>query len=73
MEKRFIRRAMAEFEKGNSNISTILEFFREDEQTVGRLTEIMADDYEIENDDKVAENIISIYIKEKLKNSYSEQ
>jgi len=67
INKKILTKLYEELEKGNSNISTVVEFFNKDEQIVSRLTEIMADDYETENDNKVAENIISIYIKEKLK------
>ena len=55
-----------ELEKGNSNINGIIDNLEEDEQ--GRITEIMADDYEIEDVEKAIDDIIKNYEKEKLNN-----
>ena len=54
-----------EIEKGNSNISQILNQ-EQDENLVNRLTEIMAYDFEIADMDKAAEDLVVIYEKEKL-------
>ena len=54
-----------ELEKGNSNISQILNQ-EQDENLVNRLTEIMAYDFEITDMDKAAEDLVVIYEKEKL-------
>ena len=54
-----------EIEKGNSNISQILNQ-EQDENLVNRLTEIMAYDFEITDMDKAAEDLVVIYEKEKL-------
>ena len=53
-----------EFEKGNSNINAILDKLDEKEQ--GHITEIMADDYEIEDMEKAIDDIIQSYQREKL-------
>ena len=54
-----------ELEKGNSNISQILNQ-EQDENLVNRLTEIMAYDFEITDMDKAVEDLVVIYEKEKL-------
>ena len=55
-----------EYEKGNSNINNVLSYFNEDEEVMSRLTEIMADEYKIKNDDKAIKNAINTYQIEKL-------
>ena len=61
-----------ELEKENSNINNIVEFFSEDEKAISRLTEIMAEDYEIKNDKKAIEDLINNYQKEKMQNRKKE-
>ena len=61
-----------EFEKGNSNISNILEIFNDNEEIISILTELMADDYEIKDDKKAIEDLINNYKKEKLANRKKE-
>ena len=53
-----------ELEKGNSNINSILDMLGEEEQN--HMTEIMADDYEIEDVEKAIDDIMQSYEKEKL-------
>ena len=55
---------MQQKEKGNSNINGIIDNLNEEEQ--GRITEIMADDYEIDNMEKAIDDIIKSYEKDKL-------
>ncbi len=55
-----------EFEKGNSNINSIIDNLEEVEQN--QITAIMAEDYEIDNDniEKAIDDIIQSYEREKL-------
>ena len=55
-----------EFEKGNSNINSIIDTLEQEEQN--RITMIMADDYEIDNLEKAIDDIMQSYQKEKLNN-----
>ena len=54
-----------EFEKGNSNINTILDSIT-DEELLNQITKIMAQDYGITDINKAVMNILSTYEKEKL-------
>lgn len=53
-----------EFEKGNSNINSIIDMLGEREQN--HITEIMADDYEIDDVEKAMDDILQSYEKDKL-------
>lgn len=53
-----------EFEKGNSNINGIIDMLGEEEQS--HITEIMADDYEIDDVEKAIDDIMQGYEKDKL-------
>ena len=64
--QKIMRRLYEEFEKGNSNINSLVDMFADDEQVVNALTEIMADDYEIEDNKKALDDVINNYQKEKL-------
>ena len=55
-----------ELEKGNSNINSIIDMLGEEEQS--HITEIMADDYEIDNLEKAIDDIMQGYEKDKLNN-----
>ena len=70
--KKIVKCLYEEFEKGNSNISNILELLENDEQAISRITEIMADDYEIKDDNKAIDDLINNYQKEKLKDRKQE-
>ena len=70
--KKIIKCLYEEFEKGNSNINNILERFNEEQETISRITEIMADDYEIKNDKKAIEELVNNYQKERLQNRKKE-
>lgn len=64
--QKIMRRLYEEFEKGNSNINSLVDMFADDEQVVNALTGIMADDYEIEDNKKALDDVINNYQKEKL-------
>ena len=66
LNKNIAKKLYEELEKGNSNINGIIDNLEEEEQ--GRITEIMADDYEIEDVEKAIDDIIKNYEKEKLNN-----
>ncbi len=53
-----------EFEKGNSNINSIIDTLGEEEQS--HITEIMADDYEIDDLEKAIDDIMQGYERDKL-------
>ncbi len=65
--KQILKKMYEEFEKGNSNTSQLLDCFQ-DEKTISRITEIMAEDFGITDVDKAIEDMIAIYEKEKLIN-----
>lgn len=52
------------FEKGNSN-TNILDWFTE-EELVNHITSIMADDFEITNNEKAIEDLLKLHEKEKM-------
>lgn len=62
--QKIIKKLYEEFEKGNSNINSIIDMLGEEEQN--HITEIMADDYEIEDIEKAIDDIIQSYEKDKL-------
>ena len=64
LNNQIAKKLYEEFEKGNSNINGILDNLNEDEQN--HITEIMADDYEIEDIEKAIDDIMQSYEKEKL-------
>lgn len=64
INQKIAKKLYEEFEKGNSNINAILDKLDEKEQ--GHITEIMADDYEIEDMEKAIDDIIQSYQREKL-------
>lgn len=64
LNKEIAKKLYEEFEKGNSNINAILDNLREEEQS--HITEIMADDYEIEDMEKAIDDVLHGYQKDKL-------
>lgn len=66
IDKLIAKKLYEEFEKGNSNINSLVDMFADDEQVVNALTGIMADDYEIEDNKKALDDVINNYQKEKL-------
>ena len=72
INEKIVKYLYEEFEDGNSNINNILETFNEDEEVISRLTEIMADDYEIKDDKKAIEDLLNNYQKERMQNRKKE-
>lgn len=64
--RKILEKLYEQFEKENSNIDNILELFNDDEDVISALTEIMSNDYEIQNDKKAIEDLINNYKKEKF-------
>ncbi len=56
LNQRIAKKLYEEFEKGNSNINGILDNLNEEEQS--HVTEIMADDYEIQDMEKAIDDVI---------------
>ena len=70
--RRIIEYLYEQYENGNSNMNSILDKFNEDEEIINTLTEIMAEDYEIKNDNKAIEELIKSYQKERMQNRKKE-
>ncbi len=64
INQKIVKKLYEEFEKGNSNINGILDMLGEEEQN--HITEIMANDYEIEDIEKAIDDIMQSYEKDKL-------
>ena len=65
INKKIVQKLYEEFEKGNSNINSIIDNLNEDEQN--QITTIMmTDDYEIDDIEKAIDDILQSYEKEKL-------
>ncbi|MBQ3416046.1 MAG: DNA primase [Clostridia bacterium] len=64
LNKEIFKRLYEEFEKGNSNINSIIDTLSEDEQN--HITSIMVSDFEIEDYEKALDDILKNYEKEKL-------
>ena len=66
--RKILKKLYEEFEKGNSNniSNTLMNFFAEDEKVISRLTELLSEEYQTNNDKKLIDNIIKTYKKEKL-------
>lgn len=64
INQQITKKLYEEFEKGNSNINSIIDMLGEEEQN--RITEIMVDDYEIDDVEKAMDDIIQSYEKDKL-------
>ena len=64
LNQQIAKKLYEEFEKGNSNINAILDGISEEEQN--HITEILADDYEIEDIEKAIDDIMQSYEKDKL-------
>lgn len=64
INKEIAKKLYEEFQKGNSNINGIIDNLGEEEQS--RITEIMADDYEIDDIEKAIDDIMQSYEKQRL-------
>ena len=62
--KEIAKKLYEEFEKGNSNINGIIDTLGEEEQN--HITEILADDYEIDDVEKAIDDVIRAYDKDRL-------
>lgn len=69
--KQILKKMYEEFEKGNINTNQIVDWFQ-DENIISRITEIMAEDFEIADVNKAIDDLISIYEKQKLVNRRNE-
>ena len=69
--KQILKKMYEEFEKGNINTNQIVDWFQ-DENNISRITEIMAEDFEITDVDKAIDDLIGIYEKQKLVNRRNE-
>lgn len=66
INKKIAQKLYEELEKGDSNISSIIDKLEDDQQN--QITKIMAEDYGIDNLEKAIDDIIQIYKKEKINN-----
>lgn len=66
LNKTIIIKLYEEYEKGNININSMMDFFSEEVQN--HITMIMAYDFEIINPDKAIDDLLLVYEKEKLNN-----
>ena len=64
IDKKIAIKLYEEFEKGNSNINSIIDKLSEEEQN--HVTAILAEDYGIENTEKAIDDVLKNYEKEKL-------
>lgn len=64
LNSKIFKRLYEEFEKGNSNINSIIDMLSEEEQN--HITSIMVDDLEIQDYEKAIDDILQSYEKEKL-------
>ena len=64
LNKQIAKKLYEQLEKGNSNINAILDELGEDEQN--HITEILADDYEIDDIEKAIDDVMQSYQKDKL-------
>ena len=64
--KQILKKLYEEFEKGNNNVNSILDKLEIEEQN--HITEIMAQDYEIDDIEKAIDDILQSYEREKLNN-----
>lgn len=62
--KQILKKLYEEFVKGNNNVNSILDKLEIDEQN--HITEIMAQDYEIDDIEKAIDDILQSYEREKL-------
>lgn len=64
INQEIVKKLYEELEKGNSNINSIIDTLGEEEQS--HITEIMADDYEINDLEKAMDDIMQGYERDKL-------
>ena len=64
LNKKIATKIYEELEKGNNNFNQVIDYLSDEEQN--HITEIMAEDYEIQDVEKAIDDIIQSYEKEKL-------
>lgn len=64
LNQKIYQKLYEEFEKENNNINSILDDLSEEEQN--HITEILADDYELQNIEKAIDDIMQSYEKDRL-------
>ena len=64
LNRKIYQKLYEEFEKENNNINSIIDKLSEEEQN--HITEILADDYELQNIEKAIDDIMQSYEKDKL-------
>lgn len=64
LNKEIAKKLYEEFEKGNNNINGIMDNLNEQQQN--HITEILADDYEIDDIEKAIDDIVQSYEKDKI-------
>ncbi len=66
VNKKIVEKVYSEYEKNRIIANNILDLFTDDQESINKLTEIMADEYQQQVDKKTIDSIINIYEKEKL-------
>ena len=69
--RQILKKMYEEFQKGNINTIQIVDWFQ-DENIISRITEIMAEDFEITDVNKAIDDLINVYEKQKLVNRRNE-
>ena len=69
--RQILKKKYEEFQKGNINTNQIVDWFQ-DENIISRITEIMAEDFEITDVNKAIDDLINVYEKQKLVNRRNE-
>ena len=69
--RQILKKMYEEFQKGNINTNQIVDWFQ-DENIISRMTEIMAEDFEITDVNKAIDDLINVYEKQKLVNRRNE-
>ena len=69
--RQILKKMYEEFQKGNINTNQIVDWFQ-DENIISRITEIMAEDFEITDVNKAIDDLINVNEKQKLVNRRNE-
>lgn len=64
INRKIVQKLYEEFEKGNSNINTLIDHLSDEEQS--RVTAILAEDYEIDDMEKAIDDLMQSYQRDKL-------
>ncbi len=68
INQKILKKLYEDLKIGNSNniSNSLMNYFAEDEEVISRLTELLSEEYQTNNDQKLIDNIIKTYKKEKL-------